>query len=217
MFEGIVDQIRGKKAAELEQKQINKQQKYQRESDTFAQNAGTDEVSFNALQSDKSDLLRWQQDLSDEEILLINTLLGYYKDKEGNWTPIMVAGKPKQPLCNTLFIHDIVISQVRPFLSRVMANTNYSEKNINVQLKETGKAIKDNMSDFYDKYGIDFLNFDVILRMILNLMKSSAYRALNGWTKKEDSRIHKRIETSTLSQKDTSNNNILAKGIFSSG
>jgi len=142
---------------------------------------------YNMEQAERSDFLKWQQDLDDEQMDLIQTLLGCVI-KEGEWVNI------KKPMCNDIFVQEVLIPELRPFTSRNMINSNFNEQQILDNLKFTSNDIADAMSDNHDIYGIDFKNYDLIVRMIKNTMKSSAFRSLNGWTKRIDSTMIRRIE-----------------------
>ena len=142
---------------------------------------------YNMEQAERSDFLKWQQDLDDEQLNLIQTLLGSVI-KEGEWVKI------KEPMCNDIFIQEVLVPELRPFTSRNMINSNFNEQQILDNLKFTSNDIADAMSDNHDIYGIDFKNYDLIVRMIKNTMKSSAFRSLNGWTKRIDSTMIRRIE-----------------------
>lgn len=61
-------------------------------------------------------------------------------------------------------------------------------------LEETCNAIASNLADYYDVYDADFINFDVIMRLIKNTIVAAPFRALHGWNKKIDSTIIKRVE-----------------------
>jgi hypothetical protein len=100
-----------------------------------------------------------------------------------------------QPLCNDLFIDSVVIPQCKPFMNRNLINSNLTEKRILAMLKDTSNDIVNNMSDGYDIYNINFMQYDNVLRMIKNTISASAFRALNGWTKKTDSTSFKKIES----------------------
>lgn len=143
---------------------------------------------YNMEQESRADFLKWQQDLDDEQMDLIRTLLGFAKDG-GEWIKI-----EDQQMCNKTFIHEVIIPQFKPFLSRNMINSNFKEDQILDNLRNTSNDIADAMADNHDKYSIDFKNYDLVVRMIKNTMKSSAFRSLDGWTKKIDSTMIRRIE-----------------------
>lgn len=202
---GIFDQFYGgsdKKEIAAE----HRQREYVREQQAYntAHDAANEQLYYES-QKQRSDLLKWQQDLGDELLELVMTLQAY--KKVGNdWVPI----KDKEPLCNEKFIYDVVIPQCKPFLSRNMINTNFDNKTILSDLKYTCNEIADNMTDGYDIYGIKFINQDLILRQIKNVIKAGVYRALNGWTKKTDSTVTKRVEALTENTQER-------KGLFDIG
>lgn len=165
---------------------------FNREQSTFQVGNDADSSIKDAMfQEQKSDLIRWQQQLGDEMQDLVFILKGYRK--QGSvWTI------PDDPtaLCNDLFIDEVIIPQCTPFISRNLINSNFQEERILMMLRTTMDDIADNMADCYDKYDIDFINNDLILRLIKNTIKPGAFRSLNGWTKKTDSTIFKRVESS---------------------
>jgi len=150
-----------------------------------------DELSYVDIQEKRSDLLKWQQDLDDEIVKLIMTLQGYSNLDGNGWIQI------KDPMCNKKFIHDVVLPQTEPFLSRNMFNTNFTEEQILNDLRNTCDDIADAMADNYDSYEINFKDYDLISRLIKNSIKSGIFRALNGWNKKIDSTVFKSIEANT--------------------
>jgi len=165
--------------------------RFQREQN--AVEAGSVETNQDLIDTQgKSDLIRWQQELQDELQEVIFQLKGYMKVK-GQW----VKPDPCNPLCNDLFIESVVRPQITPFISRNFINSNFDIKTILADLKHTSNEIADNMADGYDKYNIKFENYDLITRLLKNLMKAGSFRALQGWTKKTDSTIFKRVETSS--------------------
>jgi len=140
----------------------------------------------------KSDLLKWQQDLNPELMDLVNRLRGFEEQQDGSYSSIIGMG---EPLCNSKFITDVVIPQCKPFISRNLINSTFTEDRILLDLKNTSNDIAANMADGYDIYDIQFQNYDIILRMIKNVIRAGAFRALNGFTKKVDSTVHKVLES----------------------
>ena len=139
----------------------------------------------------KSDLLKWQQDLNTELMDLVNRLRGYEEQQDGSYKSSGVG----EPLCNSKFITDVVIPQCKPFISRNLINSTFTEDRILLDLKNTSNDIAANMADGYDIYNIEFQNYDIVLRMIKNVIRAGAFRALNGFTKKVDSTVHKVLES----------------------
>lgn len=167
-----------------------------------------DDQIFIHNQEERLDLLKWQQDLGDElkqlkhdlrnEILneetgqweRIKVLVGYQDDKE------MYGVLP--PLINEMGIRMIEI-ELRPLISRNLINTNLNEERILSILRNTANAIADNFADKYDYYGIEFANFDIVMRLVKNSMIPAPFRALNDGERRHARTMNKRIEAFTES------------------
>jgi len=155
------------------------------------------------MQNQRSDLIRWQQECDEELLELVNQLMGLRMNKEGQLVQATTS------LCNSLFIDKVVIPNCKPFMSKNIINTNYSEMNILNTLKSTMRTVVTNMKNNYKEYNIEFSQYDNVWRIILNHIKPNVYRAIDGWTKKEDSRVIKRIES--LNDNNNQQNN---RGFF---
>ena len=188
MFENIIGNKRDERAQqESEQRQIN----FGREQNAYSQNAATDQLDI-AIQESKSDLIKWQQDLDAELFELVKQLKGAQRGEDG----IYYVPADANPLCNDLFITDVVIPQCKPFIARYYINSNLDEVRILNALEATCNDIANLIADGYDIYDIEFIKYDDIIRIIKNVLVPSAYRALNGFTKKTDSTNFRRIESS---------------------
>lgn len=176
---------------------------FQREQDNFKVGAPSDAYEQH-LQEMKSDLIRWQQDLDSDLMNMVHQLLSIKIDSRG-----MVVSTGEEPLCNKKFIDAVVIPNCKPFLWKNLINTNYSDYEIRTTLKATMKTIITNMKNNYELYDIAFPQYDNVWRIILNNIKPSAFRAIEGWTKRTDSTIFKRVESSFDNQ-----NEQRKKGIF---
>jgi hypothetical protein len=187
---GMLDMF-GINNEEQSQLQAEKRQMmFQREQNTQALSLPEEKLELIHEQG-KSDLLKWQQDLDGELMDLVNRLRGYVMGEDGEYRrePGVV------PLCNNKFIVDVVIPQCKPFLSRNLINSTFTEERILLDLKNTSNDIMSNMADGFDIYDMKFQNYDVILRMVKNVIKAGAFRALDGFTKKTDSTVHKMLES----------------------
>lgn len=174
---------------EAEKRAMAFQKEIQREDSILKVNAPQEQTEIMDQQG-KSDLLKWQQELDPELESIARRFTGWFK-KDGIWIKTNM-----KPLCNDRFMNDVVAPQLEPFLTKNLINSNLTEERILLDLKHTANDIMANMADGYDAYGIDFQNYDLILRVLKNTMKNSAFRALNGWTKKTDSTIFKKLESS---------------------
>jgi len=194
MFDNLLPGNEKKQMMEAE----NRQKNFAREQETFqtGSNPNSDVVDL-GIREERTDLIKWQQDLEPELMDLVYKLKGWIK-VDGQW----MQPNNCKPLCNDLFINKIVVPSCKPFLCRNMINTNLSEERILHSLKRTSNDIADNMADGWDIYEIDFVDFDVVLGDIKTTITPGAFRALNGWTKKTDSTIFKRIESSFDNQNE---------------
>jgi hypothetical protein len=154
---------------------------------------------------ERTDLLKWQQDLEPELQRLINVLKGNVL-MNNEWTPRTYWKDGKllraRAMCNDRFIQEVIIPQCSPFLDRNLLNTYYEEKDILKNLMNTCDDIADAMADHYDDYGIEFTDYDIVLRNIKNVIRPGIYRALKGFTKKIDSTIIRRVEQSNEMNQD---------------
>lgn len=189
---------------DLQEKQMN----HDREQVIIQTSTQTDpytEPPNPAIDQGKSDLIRWQQELDPEITELVYRLKGFVQNKNGDW--LERAGAV--PLCNDLFIYDVVLPKCKALTSRNHINSNYTEARILTDLKLTSNTVANNMADGYFNYKIDYKNMTLVLSLIKDVIKPSAFRALNGWTKKTDSTIHKRIETSIDNENNRPQKNFL--------
>lgn len=161
-------------------------------------------------QDTRSDLLKWQQDLDDEIEKLKYRLRSFEKTDKG-WQPkkidvhvrvidsegnekIEIRKRNLPPLANEIFI-DYIESQVEPFVSRNLINSNFNEKRILEILKFTCNDIVSAMADGWDLYGIDFINYDLVLRLIKNTIIPGPFRALNNGQRLHDRSVNRRLES----------------------
>jgi len=179
--------------------QSGKDRQFTQGIETMRMGSQDDQTSLK-MQEERTDLLKWQQDLNEELQKLVFTLRGY-TIIGGEWKPRTYIREGveyyERPMCNDRFIQEVVVPQCTPFLDRNIINTWYEEEQILSSLKFTCDDIVDAMCDHYDEYGIEFTDYDIVLRNIKNVIKPGAFRALKGWTKKIDSTIIRRIEQSS--------------------
>ena len=208
----MFDMFKQGKEDNTEEKMLDKQLSAQ-EKQTVMANA-TDpnaDVTFLEQQERRADLIRWQQEMDEETLSLVMSFLSMRKDEDGKPKAILdEKGKPLPPLCNTLFIHQVVKPKLKPFASKNLINSNYDANRILGKLKYTMDDITDMMADNWDRYGIDFVNFNGILRDMANFMEDSCWRSLKGWTKKIDGTMIKRLEQENFGEIDVKKK----KGMF---
>lgn len=183
-----------RKLLEAETQQRTKANNFEREQNVLGLVAPPQaDQTYHEEQDNKADLLKWQQDIEDELLSLVMTLKGMgYDSINKEWVEV------SDPICGDAFIYEVVIPQCKPFFSRNLINSNYTERDILMMLRNTMDDIADAMADAWaintSKYKIKFTDHDLVIRLIKNSIKSGPYRALKGWTKKTDSSQHKSIE-----------------------
>lgn len=139
-------------------------------------------------QEDRTDLLKWQQDLGDELKNLLHDLRNeVYDEKKGMWV------QQGRPVMNEDGVRKIE-SLVRPYLSRNMFNTNFNEERVLGMLKDTSNALTMDLCIHYEDYELKFGNCPMVTRWVKNVIMAGPHRAMNGWNKRIDSTISKRVE-----------------------
>ena len=161
-------------------------------------------------QNERSELIKWQQNLSDEVERLKHQLrsessvngawkpcegiVGYGVDKDGN--TVAIEGIVR-PLMNELGIQ-MVDTTISPLVSRNMMNTNLKEKTIYKILRRTMKTVVDNMVNNYDVYDAEFANYDHIKDLVWNTILPAPFRALNNGERRYGGGMIKVIEAHNL-------------------
>src|SRR3990167_61187 len=118
---------------------------------------GYDDIYSQAESGKKYDLLKWQQDLFDEVDQLKHDLNGEVLTNEG-WVQV------HKPLLNDAGVQ-MIETAIRPLFSRNLINSNFTEERALQILKDTHNDIKDNLVYNYDKYDVEFLSYDHIVRL----------------------------------------------------
>lgn len=222
---GMFDSIIGKnKQTQIENERTRKEKDFIRENQII-DNATSTEQSDYSIQEGRTDLLKWQQDFDEELEKLKHRLRSEVRNENGQWErktiPVGYEGVGKNrkvvyqylpPLANELFI-DHVETLVEPFLSRNMFSSNFNEKRILEMLKNTCNDITDNMADGWDRYEIDFVNYDIIMRLIKNVIIPGPFRALNDGQRRHDRTIAKRIEAFNERQQPRKSKSILGGNV----
>lgn len=171
-----------------------------------------DDRDFLEMRRQNEDLVKWQQDLSTELVLLCHDLKREILDDDGSWSPllepaihpetgqymraesgdlIMVA---MPPLCNDLCVH-MVKAECRPLMSRNLIMSNFSEERILLMLKRTINAIIINICSRFEEYDIHFADISPIISMVKNVIDPAPFRSLDNGERKHLGTINKRIET----------------------
>lgn len=169
------------------------------------QTTAANDQQFMHEQNQKSDLIRWQQELESELDTLIHDLKSEaFNAETEKWTQKTIDGVKVFPFVTDEGLQ-MVITEVKPLLSKNLINSNLNEDRILNILRGTMDTIVDNLSDNFDVYVIQPSpsRMSHIVRLIKNVVIPTPFRALDGWTKIQDNMGIKRIETYS----DTQNQN----------
>lgn len=200
---GMIDKLMGNSEKKQQISNEEENRKFMKEQHNIDIATANEQLDYNQ-QEGRSDLLKWQQDLDDELEKLKHRLKGETKYSNGRWGPKLIpTGKTNEngeelfqrlpPLANETFV-DYIETQAEPFLSRNLFSSNLDQKRILEMLKNTCDDIADAMADGYDIYGIEFINYDLVMRLIKNVIIPGPFRALNDGQRRHDRTIAKRIE-----------------------
>lgn len=209
-----------KEAAALEKRDRD----FAREMKT-AETQHTDDATYLETQSQKSDLIRWQQEFDEELDNLKHELLNQVKTsngweqkkyKEYDQVRKVWVERVVPPLCTEEFAEELIRMGAKPYLNKNAINSNLSEKIIVKMLRNTHNEIASAIHDKWGSNGIYEISVcNNIVRMMKNYIDPAAYRALNGWTKKTDSTMIKRIESQQEVQQAQQSSGLF--GLFKSG
>jgi len=180
----------------------NRGMQFEREQQTLKHEPEYEEIYHREMQ--RQDLLKWQQELNDElETLKHDLKREKYNEKENKWEPqttIIGFDKNNQPVTATIqpLMNDIGINMIetlcRPLMSRNLINSTLSEEIILNLLKTTADTLVNDIAINHFLYDLSFNDWSRIRKNVLNVITPTPYRALNGFNKKTDSTMSKRIE-----------------------
>ena len=158
--------------------------------------------SFMEDQNKKADLIKWQQEL-DIEVLKHKLRNEFWDAEAGAWMrkKLRIAGK--QLYMDPLMSEDgiaAVETCIDPFIgenAKNLINCNIDEKRILMMLKRTCLDLNHVFTYNYDNYFTNPTpsNMTLAKRIIKNAITPTPFRAINGFSKKQDNMATKRIET----------------------
>lgn len=180
--------------------EAKRQEKYAKDSMNFEQKQsivssqlpehGEDEQIQMESQKERADLIRWQQDLSDEAIRFIMEVRGYYENADGDW----VKDPRVKPLANEEFIR-----RIRPLLlpsvSRNQMMTSYSEERVLRALKRAASQFATILYLHGEKLGVNIKDFSMLVASFQATIEPTYFRALNNGERRYLTTINKRVET----------------------
>lgn len=192
MFDMFQKQREQNKDIILQERQVNVQE---RQANVNAGSIGESQVLEDLRE--RSDFLKWQQELEEDKEKLKHVLRNEVFDPDSEkWVRKKVGGEEQEPLCTEEGVQ-MIEAQVDPLLSRNMINTNFDDEFITNLLVGTEKTIIQSLGDNYDLYVVNSTpaRLSEILRMVRNMIRPTPFRAKHGWTKVQDSSVVRRVET----------------------
>jgi len=143
-------------------------------------------------QQQKSDLIRWQQDLAPEIQMLIHKVKREVMVGEDIWkTPEGI-----KPIANDTFILDMV-GLVELSTSKNLINANYSEDRILTSLKSTLFDFRCMLQENRVFYNIKKEDMHLIVRLFKNAIEPTYWRCWNNGERKHTGEFSKRVEVHT--------------------
>ncbi len=200
LFENVTGMIPGvneAREAQVESQRHRTAEEKERKfaADQAALAMGQDEVPIDPI-AEKSDLLRWQQDLSDEEEQLVHDLKNEFFDGT-TWKQL----PDTRPFLNPSGIN-MLLTEARPLMNRNIMMSNFTEKRILLMLKDTCNTVVDNLTNNFDQYKVQFSNLSHIVRLFKNYIIPAPYRAVNNGERRYVTTTNKRVEAYTENGKE---------------
>lgn len=181
----------------------NRQMMFSKEQNTMASASNEDINEMMHQQEQKSGLLRWQQDLAEEVTLFKYKLMGYELIED-------TYKLTSEPMCNKLFISQVVDPLCSAFLSRSFANSCLKPEMISSRLKRTFNNLAKSLIMKHKRYDISFQDFDDLDQEMKSFIVPAAFKAVNGWTKRTDNSTYKNVGYENIGQPNTKEQ----KGMF---
>ena len=160
-----------------------------------------------SYQQERSDLTRWQQDMTDVISDLRHNLLNEVKTENG-WRPdlhkvgLTADGEeiwhPIPPMVNHLGVSRL-LTVVRNYLNKSNMNTSYSEEGILTLLRRLNINLVINLGNNRQLYGIAYTNLSIVKKMVMDAVQAVLNSALNNGWRSYLNTTNKRVEAFTES------------------
>lgn len=151
---------------------------------------GEDEQMLMERDEKRADLIKWQQDLSDEALRFVMEIRGFYINEDDEW----VRDIGTKPLADEEFIR-----RVRPLLipsiSRNLIMTNYSEERVLRSLRRAASEFTWILFTQGKEFNIRMDDYSTLVASFKAVIEPTYYRALLNGERKYLTTINKRVET----------------------
>jgi len=135
------------------------------------------------MQEQRDSLTKWQQNLEPELQQMVHDLkkevmTSYDAEGEEVWEPI-----DEEPICTDEFVHRF-LTKVRPFMSKNVMMSNYSEERILLVLRYALIDIITDIGYNREKYKIDKGDMDHIVQVFKSYIMPTLFRPMNQGERK---------------------------------
>ena len=161
-----------------------------------------DDTAYQQERTEREDLTRWQQDLESDLTSLKFNLRSWIKNDDGDWVAqkeeVFIKGmsvsQSIKPLMNDRGINTM-ITTVRRYLTRNMMMSNLNQDIIFRILRTLKVTLVLNIGEKHDVYGVEEADLKLIIKMIMDTVEPTLYRALNNGERRYLNTINRRVET----------------------
>lgn len=192
-----------KSEEEAMQEQADKQQDFVKHQDLVNSSLGTDDT-FHQEGGKRNELIKWQEDLSDELMAVVRRLKRIAKNSKGEWVPEQEfmgydpegreVWREVKPMLNDKGVLWFV-QRASPLLSRNLMMSNYDESMIGVHLNSTAQDFIIELRNNFYIFDVNKEDFKTVIRLFKDLVRPTFYRCLNNGERKYSGMIHKLVET----------------------
>jgi len=199
------DPLKGEKEMMSRQEQFGREQTAQ----NIAGNVGVQQDTMSVqYPAEYADFSKWTQDLKDQLEELKMDLRNQVVDESGKIVAKTIRvynQKEKQyqmvilpPRINEIGIQ-MIETEIKPYFSRNIINSNLQEERILMMLSRTCAAIRRNLVNRFDEFGMGSNpapdELSAIMDTIKNCIVAGPYRAMNDGERRHIRTFSKRIET----------------------
>jgi len=152
----------------------------------------TDEQVYLEKQEQRSDLIKWQQNLEPEIRSLIHKIKRETEIKDGEWKTMM----GMKSIANDMFIMDTV-ELIELSMSKNLINSSYSEDRVLTSLKSTLFDFRCMLQENREMYEIRKSDMHLVIRLFKNAIEPTYWRCWNNGERKYAGEFNKRVEIHT--------------------
>ena len=149
----------------------------------------TDEQIYMEQREQRSDLIKWQQDLAPEIQLMIHKIRREHEVSDGKW----ITPDGMNAIANNTFIMDM-IGLVDMSTSKNLINSNYSEDRVLMALKCTLFDFRCMLQENREFYDIRKPDMHLIIRLFKSAIEPTYWRCWNNGERKYAGEFNKRVE-----------------------